>query len=60
VAFPLFCSGFGAIVDDLDFFAVANELGDAVERDVFAVARVVQLAVRVALDDPNLFCLRHG
>ena len=51
---------FGAVVDDLDFLAAANELGDAIERDVFAVARVVQLSVRVALDDPNLSRLSHG
>ena len=39
------------VVDDLHFFAAADHLGDLQERDVPAVLRVVELAVRVALDD---------
>ena len=41
------------VVDDLHFFARADHLGDLEERDVAAVLRVVELPVRVALDDAS-------
>ena len=44
----------GLVVEDLDLLAVAHELGDAVERDVFTVVRVVELAVRIPLDHAGL------
>ena len=49
----------GAIVEDLDLLAIADQLGDPVEGDVLAVAGVIELAIRIALDHPNLFRLSH-
>src|ERR1700733_12264019 len=48
---------FGLVVDDLDVVALPDHLADLIERDVPAMLRVVELAVRVALDDPRF---RHG
>src|SRR5262249_1080695 len=45
---------FGLVVDDLDVVAIANHLADLVERYISAVLGVVQLAVRISLDDPGL------
>src|SRR6185312_2601146 len=45
---------FRLVIDDLDVIAIANHLADLVERDVPAVLRIVELAVRVALDDPRV------
>src|SRR5688572_7152162 len=39
------------VVDDLHLFPLADHLGDLEQRDVGAALRVVELAVRVALDD---------
>ncbi len=44
---------FGCVVDDLHVFAGANHASDLQERDVLAVARIVELAVRVTLDDAS-------
>ncbi len=43
----------GLVVDDLDVVALPDHLADLIERDVPAVLRVVELAVRVTLDDPR-------
>ena len=45
-------SSLRVVVDDLDVFAGADHLGDLIERHVAAALRVVELAVRVPLDDP--------
>src|SRR5262249_36423044 len=45
---------FGLVVDDLDVVAIANHLGDLVERYISAVLGVVQFSVRISLDDPGL------
>src|SRR5580700_4385634 len=39
------------VVDDLHLFAAPNHLGDLEQGHVFAVFRVVEFPVRVALDD---------
>src|SRR6185295_14304841 len=44
----------GAVVDDLHLGALLDHLGDLVERDVPALDGVVELPVRVALDDLRL------
>jgi hypothetical protein len=44
----------GAVVDDLHLGALLDHLGDLVERDVPALHGVVELPVRVALDDLRL------
>src|SRR2546430_17147392 len=44
-----------AVVDDLHLGATLDHVGDLVEGDVAALHRVVELAVRVALDDFGLF-----
>ena len=51
----------GRVVDDLHLFAGADHLADLQERDVAAVLRVVELPVRVALDDaPRLLRRRRS
>ena len=41
----------GRVVDDLHVFACPHHVGDLQQRDVPAIARIVELAVRVPLDD---------
>src|SRR5690606_9681813 len=45
---------FRAVVDDTNLFTLADHLGELVERDIRALRRVVELAVRIALDDTRL------
>ena len=45
---------FGLVVGDLDVVAVADHRADLIERDVPAVLRIVELSVRVTLDDPRV------
>src|SRR5438874_4027015 len=51
----------GAVVDDLHLGAALDHLGDLVERDVPALDRVVELSVRIPLDDLRFLLLgRRG
>ncbi len=48
-----------SVVENLHLFTVANQLRNAVERDVLAIPGVVELAVCVPLDHPNWLRLSH-